>query len=120
MNNRLLFLGASVSLAVFRIAFIVHGGHTWKLVLIGFAGFSRGMMLTPLPLVVSERYKEQFATAFSVFNVISGCISLFIGVLAGYIKAWTNSDAMIIYVFAAFNFICCFLWILKSFLRKYQ
>ncbi|XP_074042103.1 monocarboxylate transporter 12-B [Leptinotarsa decemlineata] len=114
VNNRRNFLVATFLIAVFRIAFINVEGYTWTMVTIGLIGFTKGFQETPLPLVISDTYKDNFSTAYSLYMVIAGFLFLVIGALTSYVRDVTKSDASIIYLFALMNFITCFMWISEN------
>ncbi|XP_074042104.1 uncharacterized protein [Leptinotarsa decemlineata] len=111
INNRNIFLVSALCIALFRIAFILIEGHTWRKVVMGLIGISKGFQETSLPLVISSGYKEDFSTAYSLYMVISGISFLLIGSLISYLSNQTQNDSTIIYVLAVINFVTCFTWI---------
>lgn len=46
-------------------------------------GFLRCFIQTPLPLVIAEEYPDRFTTAFSLYMVICGVVSLVVALLLG-------------------------------------
>ncbi|KAG5882693.1 hypothetical protein JTB14_019694 [Gonioctena quinquepunctata] len=110
MNNWILFLLATFFSAVFRIVFVLGEGYTWKMVTISLVGLSRAFLETPLPLVISEKYKDDFSTAYSMYMVISGCVSLILGFFVRLVNDLTHSDIMVTYFLAAINLLACFTW----------
>ncbi|KAG5867968.1 hypothetical protein JTB14_012359 [Gonioctena quinquepunctata] len=113
MNNCTLFMLATFATGVLRIVFVLRDGYTWKMVTMVFMGLSRAFMETPLPLVISEKYKEDFSTAYSMHLVISGCVSLILGYFVRLVNDLTHSDIMVTYFLAAINFIPCFTWTIE-------
>nr|XP_023024538.1 monocarboxylate transporter 14-like [Leptinotarsa decemlineata] len=118
INNRLTFLWTTFIIAVCRIVFTLCEDYVWKMIVLGLVGLTRGIMETSLPLVISEMYKDNFATAFSLYMVLGGCVGLTLGSMTGYVKELTGSDSIIVYFYASANFITCLAWICETiFLR---
>ncbi|XP_063920633.1 monocarboxylate transporter 7-like [Zophobas morio] len=98
IKNRYYFLCGSFFLVICRTAFVLRNDFYWKLVTISCVGFLRSFIQTPLPLVVSEKYSDNFATAFSLYMVVCGVVSLVFGPLMSAVKAWTHSDVMVVHL----------------------
>ncbi|KAG5867969.1 hypothetical protein JTB14_012360 [Gonioctena quinquepunctata] len=113
MNNYIMFMVATFATAVLRIVFVLRDGYTWKMATMVLMGLSRAFMETPLPLVISEKYKVDFSTAYSMHLVISGCVSLLLGYFVRLVNDLTHSDIMVTYFLAAINFIPCFTWTIE-------
>ncbi|XP_074036859.1 monocarboxylate transporter 7 isoform X2 [Leptinotarsa decemlineata] len=118
VKNRYVFLTGSTLTAIFRIVFIFRDDYTWKIVNLGILGFLRCFIQTPLALVISEEYKDNFSTALSLFMVVSGTVSLAFGPLMSYVKAITHSDAMVIHVLTMAYLICSISWIVELVYKK--
>lgn len=102
LRNRYLFLGGSLFSAFFRIGmygkqynyisnrkycaftgFILNSSFTWIASMAAALGFLRCLIQTPLPLVIAEEYPERFTSAFSLYMVVCGIVSLVFGLLLG-------------------------------------
>ncbi|KAG5891745.1 hypothetical protein JTB14_012480 [Gonioctena quinquepunctata] len=118
IHNKILFLVSAIAMATFRIVFMLRDDYSWRMITISLVGLSRGIMETTLPLVISEIYKDDFSTAYSLYMVVSGCVSLVFGCLNNYVHAVTQSDAMLICFMAVANYLTCFLWILEIVYEK--
>lgn len=81
VKNRYYFLASSILLVIFRTAFVYKNEYYWKLVTLSIVGFLRCFIQTPLPLVISEQYSDNFATALSLYMVVCGLVSLVFGPL---------------------------------------
>lgn len=55
----------------------------WIAVVSAILGFLRCFIQTPLPLVIAEEYTSRFSTAFSLYMVICGVVSLICGPVIG-------------------------------------
>ncbi|XP_074042220.1 monocarboxylate transporter 9 isoform X3 [Leptinotarsa decemlineata] len=118
INNRMTFLVATFIISVFRVAFVLGEGYTWKMITIGLVGLTRGFIETPLPLVISEMYKNDFSTAYSLYMFLTGCLGLIFGPITRYVKDITKSDPMIIYFYAVANFLICSTWVMEMIFLK--
>ncbi|KAG5863915.1 hypothetical protein JTB14_033663 [Gonioctena quinquepunctata] len=112
-KNWILFLLATFVSAVLRIVFILRDGYTWKMVTLSMVGLSRAFVEVPLPLVISELYKDDFSTAYSMYMVISGCVSLILGFFVRLVNDVAHSDIMVTYFLSAINFFACFTWTIE-------
>lgn len=64
-------------------AFVFDRSFLWIAIVSGALGFLRCFIQTPLPLVIAEEYSSRFATAFSLYMVICGVVSLICGPVIG-------------------------------------
>lgn len=62
---------------------MLNSNFLWVAVVSAGLGFMRCFIQTPLPLVIAEEYPSRFATAFSLYMVVCGLISLICGPLIG-------------------------------------
>lgn len=63
--------------------FVFNFSYFWTVLMTASLGFLRCLVQTPLPLVVAEEYPERFTTAFSLYMVVCGVVSLIVGLLLG-------------------------------------
>ncbi|CAH1116605.1 unnamed protein product [Phaedon cochleariae] len=119
-RSRYVFLAGSFLSALFRIAFTLRDDLQWKLIILGILGFLRCLIQTTFPLVISEKYKENFSTAFSLYMVVCGVISLIFGPLLSYVKAVTQNDVMIIHVLTAACLVCSFTWTVELVITRFS
>lgn len=64
-------------------AFVIKPSFFWTTSVLASLGFLRCLIQTPLPLVIADKYPERFPTAFSLYMVINGIVSLVLGPLIG-------------------------------------
>lgn len=81
IKNRYYFLTGSALLVICRTAFVSRNDYYWKLATVGAVGFLRAFIQTPLPVVISEQYSENFSTAFSLYMVVCGMFCFAFGPL---------------------------------------
>lgn len=62
---------------------MLRDNYTWRIITLGFLGFFRTYIQVPFSLVISDEYKDNFATAFSLTMFICGVINLIVGPLMG-------------------------------------
>ncbi|KAJ8960275.1 hypothetical protein NQ318_004000 [Aromia moschata] len=113
MKNRHVFLTGTFLSAVLRTAFVLNDTYIWKMVTLSALGFLRGLIQTPLPLVIAEEYTDTFPTAFSLFMVICGFISLIFGPLMSYAKSVTQSDVIVIHLLTVAFLTCSVSWMVE-------
>ncbi|KAF7279898.1 hypothetical protein GWI33_006603 [Rhynchophorus ferrugineus] len=109
-SRHIFFLGTFLSI-ICRIGFLCHDSLLWKTIMLGALGFLRCFIQTPLPLVVSEQYSSQFATAFSLYMVICGIVNLICGALISLIKHLTNSDILVYHLLTGCYILCVISWL---------
>lgn len=57
----------------------IHDGFNYKLVVLGAMGFMRCFIQTPQALVISDDYPDNFESAYSIYMVVNGVVTLFYG-----------------------------------------
>ncbi|CAH1965446.1 unnamed protein product [Acanthoscelides obtectus] len=118
IKNRHVFLIGTVCLAVSRTLLTMRSGYWWTMVMLAIQGFVRCLIQTPLPLVMSEEYHDNFSTAYSLYMVVCGFVNLLLGPLMSYVKAATGSDVMVIHLLTAAFSICGTSWISEMIYSK--
>ncbi|XP_019881070.2 uncharacterized protein LOC109608949 [Aethina tumida] len=108
-NRYLLFTGVTLTAAI-RCGLFVSHNYTWILCTCGALGFFRCLIQTPLPLVFTEEYPTNFSTAFSLFMVVCGVISLVFGPLMSFVKQQTGTNDMGVHVLTLALVICSVSW----------
>lgn len=116
--NRYLFLLGAFFTVVFRSAFTMSDEYYCKLGTICALGFLRCFIQTPLPLVIAEQYPDTFSSAFSLYMVVCGVISLFFGPMLSAVKAWTQSDIMVVHVLTLAYLICVISWLCELLFQR--
>ncbi|CAH1965447.1 unnamed protein product [Acanthoscelides obtectus] len=96
----------------------MRSGYWWTMVMLAIQGFVRCLIQTPLPLVMSEEYHDNFSTAYSLYMVVCGFVNLLLGPLMSYVKAATGSDVMVIHLLTAAFSICGTSWISEMIYSK--
>ena len=121
------------------IAFICYIDFWWIVITCSVIGFIRGFIQIPLPLVIAEQYGPRFTTAFSLYMVVCGFLSLAIGVFSGksvkshreknvyiirqilfvgIVKDLTGSDLMVVHMLTILCILCAVPWSLEIFYKK--
>ncbi|XP_018569583.1 monocarboxylate transporter 7-like [Anoplophora glabripennis] len=113
IRNRYVFLAGSFFSAIFRIAFVLSGNQMYKMITLAALGFLRCFIQTPLALVFSEEYNEQFPTAFSLYMVVSGFVNIAVGSIISVVKSFTQSDEMVVHVLTGAFLITSISWIVE-------
>nr|XP_023017163.1 uncharacterized protein LOC111506355 [Leptinotarsa decemlineata] len=113
INNRYLFLVTMLLLSLSRTAFTFRDGYVWRTITLTLVGLLNGLMNTSLVLVISQQYKENFATPFCLYKLLTGMIYLITGGVASYVKILTQNDKTVIYVLSLINIVCFFSWLLE-------
>jgi len=78
------------------------------LIMIAIIGMVRSWLLVPQPLVIIEDIRiEKFASAYGIFAVISGLVTIVFGAIVGeirkFIARWDYRDYKIIIHFAIYD-----------------
>ncbi|XP_072753491.1 monocarboxylate transporter 9 [Anoplolepis gracilipes] len=96
VKAKYLFLGAMIVTQFTRLSFLLYQ-HTLMgtFITIALSGASRSWLIVPQPLVIIEDISiEKFASAYGIFGIISGLVTIVCGAIAGFIKDWTDSFDM--------------------------
>lgn len=117
-NSRQLFLFGSLLSFIFRIAFVNCQSFIWKTATLAALGFLRCFIQTPLPLVVSEVYPDQFATAYSLYMVICGIVGFIVSLLIGILKTVTGSDEMVCHLLTSCYVVCVISWVIETLIKN--
>ncbi|KAL1509320.1 hypothetical protein ABEB36_004082 [Hypothenemus hampei] len=116
LNSRLLILFTSAFVVFIRFAFAPHIDAKCQHVLFECL---KCFTEAPVPLVFSEEYKDNFATAYSIFLVISSVLSLIFSGLIRLIFNWSDPIKKIEYIPIAAYATCVVIWTLEFiFFRK--
>ncbi|XP_044255843.1 monocarboxylate transporter 3 [Tribolium madens] len=118
IKNRYYFLTGSALLVVFRTAFVSRNDYYWKLATVACVGFLRAFIQTPLPVVISEQYSENFSTAFSLYMVVCGVVCFIFGPLMSFVKKVTQSDVMVVHLLSLAYLTCVVTWIIELIIKK--
>ncbi|KAG7207315.1 hypothetical protein KM043_008982 [Ampulex compressa] len=96
VKARYLFFVAMICMAFAKIGFLLFEETlTGALVSMAVIGIVRSWLLVPQPLVIIENISvNHFASAYGIYAIISGIISIVFGPLVGIVKDWTNSYAI--------------------------
>ncbi|GJQ75158.1 hypothetical protein Trydic_g9764 [Trypoxylus dichotomus] len=118
ISNRQILLVGSIFVIAFRVAYTLNTSFWWIATLSALLGFLRSTIQTTYSLVFAERYGPRFPTAFSLFMVICGIISLLTGLLSGVVKNVTSSDTMVVH-FLTLMYLCCTVsWVVELVIRR--
>ncbi|XP_060535806.1 monocarboxylate transporter 7-like isoform X2 [Cylas formicarius] len=118
VKSRYLVLGGAIFSAIFRFAFVSNDTYIWKIFMLAILGFLRCFIQTPLPLVLSEEYPDKFATAFSLYMVVNGAVSLLCGPLMSIVKSYTGSDVMVCHVLTTSFGLCIIAWAIEMIFNR--
>ncbi|XP_066249122.1 monocarboxylate transporter 7-like [Euwallacea similis] len=120
LRSRMLILVTCALIVIARTGLVFNDTYMWKMMLLAILGFLRCFIQTPLPLVFSEEYQDQFATAYSLFMAVNGVISLVYGPLMSYVKSVTHSDVMVCHVLTLAYIVCVVSWTCElTFFKKW-
>ncbi|CAG9764125.1 unnamed protein product [Ceutorhynchus assimilis] len=111
IKSRYWILGGTIFSTLVRVAFLLCKEHLAKISTLVVLGFSRSFIQTPPPLVIAEEYPDGFATAFSLYMVVTGVTSLIVGPLMGVVKTLTGSTEMVCHLLTGCNVICVISWV---------
>ncbi|XP_050297253.1 uncharacterized protein LOC126736765 [Anthonomus grandis grandis] len=112
-RSRFLILATCVCVIAGRIALLSNNTYMWTLSVLSILGFLRCFIQTPLPLVFSEEYQDQFSTAYSLFMAVNGVVSLVIGPLMSVVKSVTGSDFLVCHILTVAYVICVIAWVVE-------
>ncbi|EFN67211.1 Monocarboxylate transporter 9 [Camponotus floridanus] len=96
VKAKYLFFGAMIVTQFTRLGFLLYK-HTLMgaFIMTALIGFVRSWLLVPQPLVIIENINiEKFASAYGIFGIISGLVTVVFGAIVGLIKDWTDSFDM--------------------------
>lgn len=118
IKNRYLFFFGAFFTVIFRTAFTMSDQYYWKLGTVCALGFLRCFIQTPLPVVIAEQYPDTFASAFSLYMVVCGVVSLFFGPIISGVKAWFQSDIMVVHFLTLAYLICVISWLCELLFQR--
>ncbi|KAK4887869.1 hypothetical protein RN001_004140 [Aquatica leii] len=119
ISPRKLTLAGSILAVVYRIAFVEDNSFWWLAVCLALMGSIRCFFQINYPLIFVEMYKERFVTAFSLYLVVCGIITLLSGVLIGVVKTHTQSNIMVVHLLSAMYGICAATWLAEMFITRF-
>ncbi|CAL1675699.1 unnamed protein product [Lasius platythorax] len=93
VKAKYLFFAAMIVTQFARLGFLLCE-HTLMgaFIMTALIGLARSWLLVPQPLVIIEDISiEKFASAYGVFGIISGLVTIIFGAIVGLIKDWTDS-----------------------------
>ncbi|XP_029173659.1 monocarboxylate transporter 9-like [Nylanderia fulva] len=96
VKAKYLFFAAMILMEFARIGFLLCE-HTLMgaLIMTALIGFARSWLLVPQNIVIIEDVSiEQFASAYGIFGIISGLVTIVCGAIVGFVKDWTDSYDM--------------------------
>lgn len=96
VKAKYLFFAATIVMQFARLGFLLYE-HTLMgaLIMTALIGLARSWLLVPQPLVIIEDVSiEKFASAYGIFGIISGLVTIVFGAIVGLIKDWTDSYDM--------------------------
>lgn len=115
VKAKYLFFFAMIGMSFAKAGFLVFEDTlTGTLVMNAAIGAIRSWVLVPQPLVIIEDVSiDKFASAYGLFAVINGVISIFLGPVAGFVKDWTNSFRTFQFVLLGINSVFVIPWALQ-------
>ncbi|KAM0731975.1 Monocarboxylate transporter 9 [Formica fusca] len=93
VKAKYLFFVAMIVMQFTRLGFLLYK-HTLMgaFIMTALIGLARSWLLVPQPLVIIEDISiEKFASAYGIFGIISGLVTIVFGAIVGFIKDWTDS-----------------------------
>ncbi|XP_070151478.1 monocarboxylate transporter 9 isoform X2 [Polyergus mexicanus] len=93
VKAKYLFFAAMIVTQFTRLGFLLYK-HTLMgaFIMTALTGLARSWLLVPQPLVIIEDISiEKFASAYGIFGIISGLVTIVFGAIIGFIKDWTDS-----------------------------
>ncbi|XP_050446345.1 monocarboxylate transporter 9 [Cataglyphis hispanica] len=93
VKAKYLFFGAMIVTQFARLGFLLYE-HTLMgaFIMTALIGIARSWLLVSQPLVIIEDISiEKFASAYGIFGIISGLVTIVFGAIVGLIKDWTDS-----------------------------
>lgn len=91
----------------------MHHSFIYTAVVLASLGFLRCLIQTPLPLVIADAYGDRFATAFSLYMVVCGVVSLIFAPLVGVVSTLTGSDVAVVHVVSVAFLLCGVPWVIE-------
>lgn len=98
---------------MFFSAFVSNDSYMWELVVLGALGFLRCFIISSLTLVIADEYQDNFATAYSMFMVVMGVVTLIMSPLISLVKSYTQSDVMVCHFLTLAYASCVVFWTLE-------
>ncbi|KAK4887870.1 hypothetical protein RN001_004141 [Aquatica leii] len=119
ISPRKLTLIGSILAVLFRTTFVKGNSFWWLAVCLSLMGSIRCVFQTNYSLIYVEMYKERFVTAYSLFSLVCGIVSLVSGVLIGVVKSSTQSNVMVVHLLSTMCGICATTWLVEMFITKF-
>ncbi|KAK2585108.1 hypothetical protein KPH14_008619 [Odynerus spinipes] len=112
VKAKYLFFFAMIGMSFAKAGFLFFENTlTGALVMNAAIGAVRSWVLVPQPLVIIEDVSiDKFASAYGLFAVINGVISIFLGPIAGFVKDWTDNFRIFQFVLLGINSVFVVPW----------
>lgn len=115
VKAKYLFFFAMIGMSFAKAGFLFFDSTlTGALIMNAAIGAVRSWVLVPQPLVIIEDVSiEKYASAYGLFAMINGIISIFLGPIAGFVKDWTNSFRIFQLILLGMNSVFVVPWALQ-------
>ncbi|XP_046820405.1 monocarboxylate transporter 9 isoform X1 [Vespa crabro] len=115
VKAKYLFFIAMIAMSFAKAGFLIFENTLMgALVMNAAIGMVRSWLLVPQPLVIIEDISiDKFASAYGIFAVVNGIVSIFLGPFIGFVKDWTDSYRICQYAMLGMNSIFVIPWALQ-------
>ncbi|XP_063223908.1 monocarboxylate transporter 9-like isoform X1 [Bacillus rossius redtenbacheri] len=121
VDSRTLVLVGLVFTTVFRTVFIFYTDYVYLTVFTGIISIFRPLLLIELPLVFAEYCSlQRFPSAYGLFMIISGMLSLVFGPIVGVIRDVTGSYTICLHSLAILTMMCIVSWLIELFVMRFK
>ncbi|XP_028029972.1 monocarboxylate transporter 9-like [Bombyx mandarina] len=118
MNSRYMFFIGALFAAAFRLVMIQFTTYLPLLILTGILGALRSLVHIAQPIVMAEHVPiELYPSAYGLYMLLAGAISLSVGPMIGFIRDFTGSYVVAFVMLAACNLCCVVPWAIEFIFR---
>ncbi|XP_026320070.1 monocarboxylate transporter 9-like isoform X2 [Hyposmocoma kahamanoa] len=118
MDSRYMFFSGALFAAVFRVVLIQFTTYLPLLIITGILGGLRSLVHIAQPIVMADYVPiERYPSAYGLYMLLSGGLSLSIGPMIGFVRDYTGSYSVAFSMLAICNLCCVIPWTAEAIFR---
>ncbi|XP_063375385.1 monocarboxylate transporter 9-like [Cydia amplana] len=118
LNSRYMYYSGALFTAIFRIVLTQCTTYLPLLILTGILGSLRSLLHIAQPILMAEHVPiERYPSAYGLYMLITGALSLSVGPLIGFVRDYTDSYEIAFYVLTICNLCCVVPWTIEAIIR---
>ncbi|XP_044727832.1 monocarboxylate transporter 7-like [Chrysoperla carnea] len=114
-----IYFAGSLITFICRNVFLIEMSQKLMLGLFFVTGFGRSLILTPIPILFTERYSiERFPAAWGLYSVTCGFTNIFLGAFIGSIADYFKNDTYTMHTFTIISSVLITTWFIQAYLEN--